>query len=114
MSAAAFLASFNSRFACSVSLLGGREFDQLGRSHTEGGACADCFGCESLSGEMGVADAGFALERKHGQIQLSWSCPGCGKTITEATSLLSASADAKMIAVDALCHRCRAIKDGKQ
>lgn len=102
MSAAAFRASFNSRFACSVSVLGGREFDQLGQAHAIGGACAGCFGCDSRSGDMGVADTGFALERKHGQLHLSWTCPGCGKSVVEDTSLLSAADDAKMIAADAL------------
>lgn len=107
MSAAAFLASFNARFACSVSLFGGREFDQMGRAHDKGHACADCFGCESLSGDMGLADSGFSLERKRGQLQLSWRCPECGGAVIEETSLLSAAADAKIIAADALCHRCR-------
>ena len=111
MMAAAFLADFNARFACSVNLRGGREFDQSGRAQSRGSSCADCFGCESRSGDMGVADAGFSLHRKNGQLQLSWGCPGCGITVWEETSLMSATADAKAITADAQCHRCRSGKE---
>jgi len=110
MSSAAFLATFNARFACSVRLRSGHEFDRSGQSHAKGGACANCFGCESRSGEMGMADAGFSLERKHGVLRLSWACPGCGITVTEDTSLMSSAADAKVVAADPLCHHCRTNK----
>lgn len=111
MTAAAFMAEFNARFACSVSLRGGREFDQMGQFHPPGSSCAACFGCDSRSGNMGVADAGFSLHRKDGRIQLSWACPGCGKSVTEETTLMAATADANAIATDPLCYRCRSGKE---
>lgn len=110
MTAAAFFANFNSRFACSVNLRRGREFNCIGQSQATGLACDQCVGCDSRSGEMGLAETGVALERKHGQLVLSWPCPSCGKTVTEETALLSAGADARAIASDALCYPCRRFK----
>lgn len=89
MQAAAFLAEFNARFSCSLRLLDGREWNQVGRQQEVGTGCADCSGCETRNGEMGSFGE-FVLERHHGVLQLRWPCPECGVTVSEETSPLSA------------------------
>ena len=108
MQSAAFFAEFNARFACSLRLLDGREWDQTGRQQAIGAGCADCSGCETRDGEMGTTEY-CSLERRHGVLQLRWPCPKCGVIVCEDTAPLSAFADAKIISADALCHRCRSL-----
>jgi hypothetical protein len=77
---------------------------------SDGSKHADCSTCHALCGksnDMGLADAGFRITRALEGLMLNWSCPSCGCEVTEATSLFSASADARNIATDALCCRCR-------
>lgn len=107
ISAVYSIARANAALSCRIHLISGREFDGGSAPHGKGAACADCDGCESRSGEMGMVDAGFALVREHGTLKLTWTCPGCGVKVSETTSPLSSLVDAKLVAADALCHRCR-------
>ena len=108
MQAAAFFAEFNARFACSLRLLAAKEWDQTGRQPALGTGCEHCSGCETRQGEVGAMEF-CTLERRHGALKLRWSCPGCGVSVYEDTSPLSAFVDAKAISADPLCHRCRSI-----
>ncbi len=108
MSALAFFADFHRRYACRVDLRRQREFDGIAQPQAAGMACGRCAGYESRTGEMGLAETGFTLWRDNDRIKLAWACPSCGITVEEETALLSASEDARAIAADALCHRCRA------
>ena len=108
MLAAAFLAEFNARFACSLRLLADQEWDQTGRQVALGTGCESCTGCETRQGEMGATEF-CALERRHGVLKLRWACPKCGVSVYEDTDALSALANAKAISIDPLCHRCRSI-----
>jgi hypothetical protein len=77
----------------------------------DGNKHADCSTCHAVCGksnDMGLADAGFRIARTLEGLALNWACPSCGVEVTEATTLFSASADARKIAADALCGRCRA------
>jgi hypothetical protein len=107
VNAPAFLADFHRRFSCRVDLRRQWEFDGIGQPQATGMACGRCAGCESRAGEMGLAEAGYTLWRDNNRITLAWACPSCGITVREETALLSASEDARAIAADALCHRCR-------
>lgn len=77
---------------------------------SDGSKHTDCSTCHSICGkadDMGLADAGVRISRTHTGLQLKWSCPSCQCEVTEATELFSAGADARRIAGDNHCHRCR-------
>lgn len=108
MNSAAFLADFHRRVACTTNVLVGREFDYAGQRQSTGSCCADCPGCETKSGDMGLAQSGYLVERNHeGQFSLSWSCPSCGTTVHEDTTPLTSADDAKTVSADPICFSCR-------
>lgn len=77
----------------------------------DGSKHADCSTCQATCGksnDMGLADAGFRIARTLTGLVLNWNCPSCGCEVTEETRLFSAGSDAKAIAANPLCGRCRA------
>lgn len=72
-------------------------------------SCADCQeSCGSVNATgLLFNDLNFELDARKGEACLRWACPGCGKGVTEPTSLLSATDAAREIAADPLCHTCR-------
>lgn len=85
--------------------VGGGVLANDGSKHAD---CATCYATCGKSSDMGMADAGLKIARTLTGLVLNWLCPSCGCEVTEATELFSASADAKAIATDPLCGRCRA------
>lgn len=77
----------------------------------DGSKHADCSTCTAAacgkSRDMGLAEAGFRITRSWQGLSLAWRCPGCGGEVTEQTELFAASRDARTIAADPLCGRCR-------
>lgn len=76
----------------------------------DGSKHADCSTCHATCGnasDMGLAEAGFRISRTLNGLALNWACPSCGRDVTEETSLFAASEDARKIATDPLCGRCR-------
>lgn len=103
-----FQARFVRRFGCTVNVLTGREFDDIGRSAEQGGSCAACGGCSRQYGDVGLADDGFVLENSVASgLQLRWKCPSCGSDVYEDTDLLGAAARAAASKADPLCYLCR-------
>lgn len=107
MTAAAFFADFHRHMSCTTNILSGREFDSDGQRQITGSGCASCPGCETKFGNMGVVDSGYQVERNYGTFSLAWSCPSCGTTVHEKTTPITCISDAKSIAIDPICNRCR-------
>ncbi len=107
MTAAAFFADFNRRVSCTTNIVLAWEFDQAGQRQAIGSGCADCPGCETISGNMGMAATGYLVERNQGQFSLAWSCPACGTKVIEATTPLTSAQDAKTVSADPICFTCR-------
>lgn len=72
---------------------------------------ADCSTCNTQceSAKLGFS-GGLEVGRVWGsnEIELRWSCQGCGCTVTQETTALRSLADAVNAKVDGLCYRCRA------
>ena len=113
MTAAAFIALANRRVRCSVNVRNGQEFGDSGQSKDFGLACVGCPGCESLNGDMGIAQAGFHIERSESQFKLKWLCPSCGQKVSEDTTPLGSFGDVKIIDLDPICFTCRKHKLNK-
>jgi hypothetical protein len=103
-----FMARFAQKLGCTVHLRSGREFTSTGSAAGTGGSCATCGGCSNLYGDVGLADEGIKLVNSVAAgLELSWACPGCGRETVEATSPLSAIAQARECKSDPLCVSCR-------
>ncbi len=77
----------------------------------DGDAHADCSTCHSRCGDaedMGLAADGIRITQDANGLALAWACPACSVEVVERTTALSSHADAATVAVDPLCHRCRA------
>ena len=98
------------RVGCTVNLLNGREFTGMGNGSEAGAACANCSGCDASHGVVGLAASGVDLVLSHGNLQLSWTCPGCGCTVVEQTTVLGSCKAGEAVALDGECNRCRAIR----
>lgn len=107
MTAASFLSDFSRRMSCTTNVLHARELDHAGQRQAVGSVCTDCPGCDTKSGDMGLAQSGYLVERNLGQFSLAWSCSSCGTTVHEDTTPLTCFNDAKTVSADPICFSCR-------
>lgn len=70
----------------------------------------DCSTCQTQcgAGVLGIS-AGVGVARSWGfdALELRWTCPGCGCSVTQDTDALSSLSDARQVSTDPLCHKCR-------
>ena len=70
-----------------------------------------CLSCEGGCG-AGTKDASLAAGKVQAvplgeNVELRWSCPGCGILVVEETRALDSLRLALVVEMDPLCHRCR-------
>lgn len=71
---------------------------------------ADCSTCKTQCESAALGFSGsFEVGRVFGgdAIELRWSCPGCGRRLTQETTALNSIQDANTVKADPLCHKCR-------
>lgn len=77
----------------------------------DGARHADCSTCHAecgISKDVGLAETGFRIAKSHDGLSLNWECPTCKTSVCERTTIFLASADARAIAADPICVKCRA------
>lgn len=91
--------------------IGQPDRDGLGRPVARGCACAECPGCDTPHGNVGIAgvDLQARLAAEDGHLYIRWQCPECNRTVDEITDWLSVIEDAKTVGRDPLCVFCRKV-----
>jgi|JI10StandDraft_1071094.scaffolds.fasta_scaffold164417_4 hypothetical protein len=76
-------------------------------------SCGDCLSqCSSHKDSTGITGKSFGIEIKmhDSGVSLWYSCPSCGVSVTEDTSLIDLSTTMKSIESDPACCRCRKVQ----
>lgn len=96
------------RHHCKVNIIKGYALDGRAWPATLSDACKTCQGCECGLGQVSMSSTvGIYIAHSQGGTNLSWSCPGCGKEVTEDTTALAADDAAAAVGDNRLCFYCR-------
>jgi hypothetical protein len=98
---------------CYIRLRDGLGMSFAGETLGEHLSCADCVSqCSSHKDSTGITGKSFGIEIKmhDSGVSLWYSCPSCGVSVTEDTSLIDLSTTMKSIESDPACCRCRKVQ----